>query len=70
MQSIKFPESSAEPVSVTVKYWLSISAVVFSLLVLLFALVDGAVINFRCSFFEFLSLECNRWEIFDPPVRQ
>jgi len=45
-----------------IKDRLAIAGVVVALLVLLFMLVDGAVINFQCSFTQFITLECNRWD--------
>lgn len=45
-----------------IKDRLAIAGVVIALVVLLFMLVDGAVINFQCSFTQFITLECNRWD--------
>lgn len=39
-----------------------IGLVVLALLVLAFSWIDGAVINFQCSFTEFITFECNRWD--------
>lgn len=53
---------------VTVSRWaafkdrLGIAAVVLSLLLLLFFMFEGSVMNFQCSFTEFLSFKCNRYD--------
>ena len=41
---------------------MAIAIVILALLVLLFMMIDGAVINFQCSFTEFITFECNRWD--------
>lgn len=45
-----------------IKYRLTMALVVVMLLILLFMMVDGAVINFQCSFWDFITFECNRWD--------
>lgn len=40
---------------------LAIVAVILVLALLLFLVMDGAFTNFRCTFAEFVTLECNRW---------
>lgn len=45
-----------------VKDRLGIFGVILAVLVLLFFLVDGAVENFRCSFGQFVTFQCNRWD--------
>ncbi|MEQ9641423.1 MAG: hypothetical protein RIM84_15480 [Alphaproteobacteria bacterium] len=41
---------------------LAIAMVVVVLLILGFLMVDGAVMNFQCSFWDFITFECNRWD--------
>ncbi len=45
---------------------LAVMAVLVAPLVLLFMMLDQAVINFRCSFGDFITFDCNRlgqiWE--------
>ncbi|MDP7547114.1 MAG: hypothetical protein QGF20_07460 [Alphaproteobacteria bacterium] len=45
-----------------IKYFLVIAAVVLSLVLLLLMMIEGAVFNFQCSLYDFLSFECNRWD--------
>lgn len=40
---------------------LAIVAVILVLALLGFMMVDGSIVNFRCTFAEFITLECNRW---------
>ena len=40
---------------------LAIALVILSLLALLFMMIDGSIMNFRCSFTEFITFQCNRW---------
>ncbi|HWA37772.1 MAG TPA: hypothetical protein VG873_07915 [Burkholderiales bacterium] len=40
---------------------LAIVAVILVLALLGFFMVDGSIVNFRCTFAEFVMLECNRW---------
>lgn len=44
-----------------IKDRLAIAAVILSLALLAFIMMDGWVVNFRCSFAEFVTFECNRW---------
>jgi len=44
-----------------IKDRLVIVGVVFALLVVVFMMLDMAVINFHCSFADFVTFECNRW---------
>ena len=41
---------------------LGIAGVILSLLILLFFMFDGSIMNFQCSFTEFLSFKCNRYD--------
>ena len=41
-----------------IKYFLVITAVVLSLVLLLLMMFEGAVFNFQCSLYDFLSFEC------------
>lgn len=41
---------------------LAIALVVVSLLVLVFFMIDGTIFNMRCSFWQFVTFECNRWD--------
>ncbi len=45
-----------------IKYHLIITAVVLSLVLLFLMMIDGAVFNFQCSLYDFISFECNRWD--------
>ena len=60
-------EPSEEKVG-TVSKWavfkdrLGIAGVVAALLVLLYFMFDGAIMNFQCSVTEFLSFKCNRYD--------
>jgi len=40
---------------------LAIVAVILVLAFLVFLMIDGSIVNFRCTFSEFVALECNRW---------
>ena len=40
---------------------LAIVAVILALALLGFFMVDGSIVNFRCTFAEFITFECNRW---------
>lgn len=44
-----------------IKDRLAIVAVVLVLAFLVFMMFDGAIVNFRCTFAEFITFECNRW---------
>ena len=59
-----------------IKDWLTIVAVLVALLCIVFMMLDMVMINFKCSFGEFITFECNRWgQIWDasrgttPPAR-
>jgi len=57
-------ESAEEPKRgrwTVIKDRLAIVAVVLVLAFLVFMMFDGAIVNFRCSFAEFITFECNRW---------
>jgi hypothetical protein len=41
---------------------LAIVGVIVSLLLLFYFMFDGAIMNFQCSFTEFLSFKCNRYD--------
>ena len=45
-----------------IKYRLTMALVVVLLLGLVFMMVDGAIINFQCSFWDFITFDCNRWD--------
>ncbi|MND00026.1 hypothetical protein D3C83_185100 [compost metagenome] len=40
---------------------LAIVAVILVLAFLVFLMIDGSIVNFRCTFSEFVAFECNRW---------
>jgi hypothetical protein len=44
-----------------IKDRLAIVAVVLVLLLFLFLMIDGSIMNFRCSFVENITFVCNRW---------
>ncbi len=44
-----------------IKYRLIIAAVLLSLMLLFLMMFEGAVFNFQCSLYDFLTFECNRW---------
>lgn len=41
---------------------LAIAGVIVSLLLLLYFMFEGSVMNFQCSFTEFVSFKCNRYD--------
>ncbi len=41
---------------------LGIAGVILSLLILLFFMFEGSIMNFQCSLTEFLSFKCNRYD--------
>ncbi len=41
---------------------LGIAGVIVSLLLLFYFMFDGSIMNFQCSFTEFLSFKCNRYD--------
>ena len=45
-----------------IKDRLAIAGVIVALLVLVFFMIDGSIANFRCSFWQFITFECNRWD--------
>ena len=44
-----------------IKDRLAIVAVILALAFLVFMMFDGSFQNFRCTFAEFVTFECNRW---------
>ena len=44
------------------KYWLSIASVIAMLMFLVILMFDGAVTNGQCTFAQFITFECNRWD--------
>jgi hypothetical protein len=44
-----------------VKDRLAIVALILVLAFLVFMMFDGSITNFRCTFAEFVTFECNRW---------
>ncbi len=44
-----------------IKDRLAIVAVILVLALFLFLMIDGSIMNFRCSFVQFITFECNRW---------
>ena len=40
---------------------LAIVAVILVLALFLFLMIDGSIVNFRCSFVEHITFVCNRW---------
>lgn len=46
----------------TIKDRLAIVAVILVLLFLVFMMVDGSIENLSCSFADFITFECNRWD--------
>lgn len=45
----------------TFKDRLAIAGVIMVLVGLVFMMLDMSVINFRCSYADFVTFECNRW---------
>lgn len=45
-----------------VKDRLAIVGVILVLAFLVFMMIDGSIENFRCSFVQFITFECNRWD--------
>lgn len=56
------PPPAADTRWAAAKDRLAIALVVLSLLVLVFFMIDGSIINMRCSFWQFITFECNRWD--------
>jgi hypothetical protein len=50
-----------------IKDRLAIVAVILVLAFLVFMMIDGSIENFRCSFVQFITLECNRWDAAPKP---
>ena len=50
-----------------IKDRLAIASVVVALLVLLFLMIDGSIENYRCSLWQFITFECNRWSAGEKP---
>jgi len=50
-----------------IKDRLAILAVIAVLAFLVFMMVDGSIENFRCSFVQFITFECNRWDAAPKP---
>jgi hypothetical protein len=44
-----------------IKDRLAIIAVILALAFFVFMMFDGSITNFRCTFAEFVTFECNRW---------
>jgi hypothetical protein len=44
-----------------VKDRVAIGAVILVLALLLFLMIDGSIMNFRCSFVQYITFVCNRW---------
>ena len=40
----------------------AIVAVILVLALFVFMMIDGSIGNFRCSFVQFITFECNRWD--------
>lgn len=55
------PQSGGKGRWATIKDRLAIVAVILALALLAFLMVDGSIVNFRCTFAEFITFECNRW---------
>jgi len=51
----------------SVKDRLAIVAVVLVLAFLVFMMIDGAIENFRCTFAQFITFQCNRWDAAPKP---
>jgi hypothetical protein len=46
---------------------LAIASVIIVLLALVVMMIDGSIENFRCSFWQFITFECNRWDAHPKP---
>ena len=61
-------EQPSHQVPDTVSKWavfkdrLGIAGVIVSLLLLLYLMFDGSIMNFQCSLTEFLAFKCNRYD--------
>jgi hypothetical protein len=45
-----------------IKDRLAIASAIVVLLILVFLMIDGSIENYRCSFWQFITFECNRWD--------
>lgn len=45
-----------------IKDRLAIAGVICVLVLLVLMMIDGSVMNFQCSIYDFLAFECNRWD--------
>lgn len=45
----------------SIKDRFAVVALILVLAFFVFMMVDGSITNFRCTFAEFITLECNRW---------
>ena len=61
MKSAEDPDIHETPWEIA-KYWLTIALVIFMVLGLGVMMVDGAVRNGQCTFAQFITFECNRWD--------
>ena len=55
-------EASKSERRAAMKDRLSMVGVVLILLVLVLMMIDGSIMNFQCSLWEFVTFECNRWD--------
>jgi hypothetical protein len=46
---------------------LAVVAVILVLAFLVFMMIDGSIENLRCSFVQFITFECNRWDAAPKP---
>jgi hypothetical protein len=46
----------------TLKDRLAIAGVIVVLAILVFMMIDGSIVNYRCRFTEFITYQCNRWD--------
>jgi hypothetical protein len=58
------PQEAPGPVTkwAVFKDRLAIASAILSLLLLVYFMFEGAMMNFQCSFTEFLSFKCNRYD--------
>jgi hypothetical protein len=62
MKEAKREPEKQETLWVVIKYRLTMALVVVLLVGLVFMMVDGAIMNFQCSFWDFITFKCNRWD--------
>lgn len=62
MSEDKTDEPRQETRWVNLKYRLSMFAVILSLIFMFYMLFEGSVMNMKCPFLDFLSMECNRYD--------